>query len=97
MLQSHYKKTIAFATDYSSSSITKYESQRTGMSAVVVDRMGPKVQGFFALATEIFDDSGAPHTLEHLCFMGSKNYRYKGVLDRLATRCVAEPGHCNGD
>lgn len=56
------------------------------MSAVVVDRDGPKVLGFFALATEILDDSGSPHTLEHLCFMGSKNYQYKGVLDRMANR-----------
>lgn len=58
------------------------------MSAVVVDREGPKVLGFFALATEILDDSGSPHTLEHLCFMGSKNYKYKGVLDRMANRYV---------
>jgi len=56
------------------------------MTVVVVDRKGPKVNGFFALATEIFDDSGAPHTLEHLCFMGSRSYPYKGILDRLATR-----------
>ena len=52
----------------------------------VVDQKGPKVNGYFALATEIHDDSGAPHTLEHLCFMGSKAYNYKGLLDKLATR-----------
>lgn len=83
---SYFKKEIQFKTDYSPSTITKYESKRTGMSAVVVDREGPKVLGFFALATEILDDSGSPHTLEHLCFMGSKNYQYKGVLDRMANR-----------
>jgi Zn-dependent M16 (insulinase) family peptidase len=86
MTGTHFKKSVQFKTDYSSSVITKYESQRTGMSAVVVDREGPKVLGYFALATEILDDSGAPHTLEHLCFMGSKNYRFKGVLDRMASR-----------
>lgn len=59
------------------------------MSVVVVDREGPKVNGFFTLATEIHDDSGAPHTLEHLCFMGSKSYCYKGVLDKLATRAYS--------
>ena len=59
------------------------------MRVVVVDQKGPKVNGFFTLATEIFDDSGAPHTLEHLCFMGSKNYQYKGVLDKLATRAYS--------
>ena len=45
--------------------------------------------GYFALATEILDDSGAPHTLEHLVFMGSKNYRYKGLLDKLANRAYS--------
>lgn len=59
------------------------------MRVVVVDQKGPKVLGYFALATEIHDDSGAPHTLEHLCFMGSKSYPYKGVLDRLATRAYS--------
>lgn len=59
------------------------------MRVVVVDKEGPKVNGYFTLATEIHDDSGAPHTLEHLCFMGSKSYRYKGVLDKLATRAYS--------
>ncbi|KAL7267686.1 hypothetical protein RUND412_009713 [Rhizina undulata] len=89
MTGSHFRKTTQFKTDYSPSVITKYESQRTGMSSVVVDCKGPKVLGFFALATEILDDSGAPHTLEHLCFMGSKNYGYKGVLDRMANRAYS--------
>ncbi len=56
------------------------------MTVVVIDQKGPKVNGYFVLATEIHDDSGAPHTLEHLVFMGSRNYRYKGFLDKLATR-----------
>ena len=59
------------------------------MRLVVVDQKGPKVNGYFALATEIHDDSGAPHTLEHLCFMGSKNYPFKGVLDKLGTRAYS--------
>lgn len=59
------------------------------MRVVVVDQQGPKVLGFFTLATEIHDDSGAPHTLEHLCFMGSRSYQFKGVLDKLATRAYS--------
>lgn len=78
-----------FSTDYSPATVTQYESQRTGMRVVVVDQEGPKVNGYFTLATEIHDDSGAPHTLEHLCFLGSKNYKYKGFLDKLATRAYA--------
>ena len=59
------------------------------MRVVVVDQAGPKVKGIFALATEILDDSGSPHTLEHLCFMGSKSFPYKGVLDKLANRAYS--------
>ncbi|KAL8991068.1 MAG: hypothetical protein Q9177_000429 [Variospora cf. flavescens] len=87
--KSSFKTLQRFVPDYAPYTITKYESERTGMSVVVVDRQGPKVNGFFTLATEIHDDSGAPHTLEHLCFMGSKSYRYKGVLDKLATRAYS--------
>ena len=75
--------------EYAPVTLTQYESTRTGMRVVVVDQEGPKVNGYFALATEILDDSGAPHTLEHLCFMGSKSYQYKGLLDKLATRAYS--------
>jgi len=59
------------------------------MRVIVADREGPKISGYFALPTEILDDSGAPHTLEHLIFMGSKSYRYKGLLDKLAGRAYS--------
>jgi Zn-dependent M16 (insulinase) family peptidase len=84
--KNHFKKLQNFKADYTQAEFTQYESERTGMRVNVCDRKGPKVQGYFALATEIHDDSGAPHTLEHLCFMGSRSFPYKGVLDRLATR-----------
>lgn len=86
---SHFKKIQQFSPDYALATITQYESDRTGMRVAVCDRQGPKVNGYFTLATEIHDDSGAPHTLEHLCFMGSRSYKYKGVLDRLATRAYS--------
>jgi Zn-dependent M16 (insulinase) family peptidase len=85
-----YFRTIQqFSTDYSPVNISQYVSERTGMHVVVIDQKGPKVQGYFALATEIFDDSGSPHTLEHLVFMGSKSYQYKGLLDKLASRAYS--------
>lgn len=87
--KTHFKVLQKFNPDYSPNVFTQYESERTGMRVVVVDQKGPKVNGYFVLATEIHDDSGAPHTLEHLCFMGSKNYRYKGFLDKLATRAYS--------
>ena len=40
-------------------------------------------------ATEAQSDDGLPHTLEHLVFLGSELYPYKGVLDLLANRCLA--------
>ena len=89
-MASSFKTLQRFPADYCRASFTLYESLRTGMKVVVVDEKGPKVRGYFALATEIHDDSGAPHTLEHLVFMGSKNYRYKGVLDRLSTRAYSQ-------
>lgn len=41
------------------------------------------------LVTETHDNDGLPHTLEHLTFMGSKKYPYKGILDLIANRCMA--------
>jgi len=78
-----------FKTDYADAEFTQYESEKTGMRIAICERQSPKVHGYFALATEIHDDSGAPHTLEHLIFMGSKSYKYKGVLDKLATRAYS--------
>ncbi|EDO00209.1 hypothetical protein SS1G_03069 [Sclerotinia sclerotiorum 1980 UF-70] len=87
--KTHFRTVQNFKTDYAPTNITQYVSERTGMNVVVVDQKGPQVNGYFALATEIFDDSGSPHTLEHLCFMGSKSYQYKGLLDKLATRAYS--------
>ena len=69
--------------------IEKYRSTRTGLTVCVADVPGPIVNGFFCLATEAHDDDGLPHTLEHLIFLGSEQYPYKGVLDSLANRCFA--------
>lgn len=84
-----FKTIQRFSLDYAPVTITQYESTRTGMRIAVVDKKGPKVEGEFALATEINDDSGAPHTLEHLVFMGSKSYRYTGLLDKLSSRAFS--------
>lgn len=57
--ESHFKKLQNFKADYADATFTQYESQRTGLRVVVVDRKGPKVYGNFAVATEIHDDSGS--------------------------------------
>ncbi|KAF3427311.1 hypothetical protein E2986_02562 [Frieseomelitta varia] len=66
-----------------------YKSRDTGITVCIADVEGPVVNGYFCLATEAHDDDGLPHTLEHLIFLGSEDYPYKGVLDLLANRCLA--------
>ena len=65
-------------------------TQATGLKVFHADLEGPLVSGFFALATEDPTDEGTPHTLEHLCFLGSERYPYKGVLDQLANRAFSD-------
>ncbi|OWF39921.1 uncharacterized protein C05D11.1-like [Mizuhopecten yessoensis] len=69
--------------------VSKYRSKNTGISVFIAQVEGPLVNGYFCLATEAHDDDGLPHTLEHLIFLGSEDYPYKGVLDLLANRCLA--------
>ncbi|KZO96339.1 hypothetical protein CALVIDRAFT_481506 [Calocera viscosa TUFC12733] len=76
--------------DYGNVVVEKWRSRVTGLSVVHVDYEAPIVKGYFAVGTEIFDDSGCPHTLEHLVFLGSEKYPYKGVLDNLANRAFAQ-------
>lgn len=70
--------------------VTIYQNRVTGLRIVTAYTEMPLVKGEFALATEAFDDDGLPHTLEHLVFLGSEDYPYKGVLDLLANRCLAD-------
>ncbi|XP_050528273.1 uncharacterized protein C05D11.1-like [Daktulosphaira vitifoliae] len=69
--------------------VYKYKCLRTGITIVFGDIDGPLVNGYFTLATEAHDNDGIPHTLEHLIFLGSEEYPYKGVLDLVANRCLA--------
>jgi Zn-dependent M16 (insulinase) family peptidase len=66
--ESHFKKLQQFKANYADATFTQYESQRTGLRVVVVDRKGPKVYGNFAVATEIHDDSGA-REYPNFCFI----------------------------
>nr|CAG8565114.1 14231_t:CDS:10 [Entrophospora candida] len=70
--------------------VTKYKSSVTGLTAINVKAEVPLVYGYFSVATEAFDDDGCPHTLEHLIFLGSELYPYKGVLDTLANRSFSQ-------
>ena len=66
--------------------VSKLILTRTGIRVYHCDVSGPLVKGYFTLATETHDHDGLPHTLEHLVFMGSQEYPYKGVLDKVANR-----------
>lgn len=69
--------------------VVKYRSKLTGLHILLARVEGPIVNGYFTIATEAHDDDGLPHTLEHLVFLGSEDYPFKGVLDLLANRCLA--------
>ncbi|CAD6909796.1 unnamed protein product [Tilletia controversa] len=70
--------------------IEKWVSSKTGLTLYWVNFDSPLLNLYITLATEIFNDSGVPHTLEHLIFLGSEKYPYKGVLDSLANRAFAQ-------
>ena len=76
----------SFKIDYAPVQLSKWQSTKTGLTVVVGEHATPITNGHFTIASEIFDDTGRPHTLEHLIFLGSKSYPYKGVLDHLANR-----------
>lgn len=82
---------VSFDVDYiPDCNITKWKSKRTGLQLIHINQKStPLVQGYFALATECITDSGAPHTLEHLVFMGSQKYPYKGLLDTAGNLCMS--------
>ena len=60
--------------------VEKWRSTATGLTVLWSQFENPLVNAYITLATEIFTDSGVPHTLEHLVFLGSKQYPYKGCL-----------------
>lgn len=86
MTVTNFVKQTSFPVGYAPAHITKWRSARTGLQLTYIDQPSPMVNGYFAVATEIENDSGCPHTLEHLIFMGSHKYPYKGLLDSLGNR-----------
>ncbi|WFD03327.1 hypothetical protein MOBT1_002016 [Malassezia obtusa] len=70
--------------------VEKWRSQVSGLTVLWANFESPLLNAYITVATEIFTDSGVPHTLEHLVFLGSEQYPYKGVLDSLANRAFAQ-------
>ncbi|KAM0746680.1 hypothetical protein T439DRAFT_106938 [Meredithblackwellia eburnea MCA 4105] len=65
-----------------------WRSRVTGLKLLHANPDGAIIDGHFQVNTEIFNDSGCPHTLEHLLFCGSKKFPYNGVLDKVGNRCI---------
>ncbi|KAG8804325.1 hypothetical protein FRC16_009538 [Serendipita sp. 398] len=82
----NFKLTKKIKLNYTDVVITQWRSEETGLKIVHVDYEGPIINGYFAVATEIFDDSGRPHTLEHLVFHGSRHHPYSDALQRFTSR-----------
>ncbi|CXI44272.1 insulinase, putative [Plasmodium berghei] len=70
--------------------VEEYYSKRSGLRIILNKINSPKIYGYFTLLTEAENDEGLPHTLEHLIFLGSNLYPYKGFLDALAYKCLSE-------
>ncbi|ODQ67306.1 hypothetical protein NADFUDRAFT_81826 [Nadsonia fulvescens var. elongata DSM 6958] len=92
----NFKKLVSFKTAYSSTYVTKWISERTGLQVVLLKKESPVVEGYFTVASEVNNDSGTPHTLEHLVFMGSNKYPYKGLLDILGNRLFSSTNAWTG-
>lgn len=86
-----FKKLVSFEVEYAPQyHFTKYISTRTKLQLVHLNnKSSPLLQGYFAVGTECPTDSGVPHTLEHLIFMGSEKYPYKGLLDTAGNLCMS--------
>jgi len=73
-----------------------YVSSATGLRAVLAKTDEPLCSMHMAIATEAdtnewsHKDDGLPHVLEHETFLGSEMYPYKGILDKLANRSLAD-------
>lgn len=75
---------------------TCYRSPDTGLRGVAISTGEPLCSLHVVIATESntcdysHKDDGLPHTLEHAIFLGSDQYPYKGILDKLANRSLAD-------
>ncbi|KAL7545324.1 hypothetical protein ACHAWF_010434, partial [Thalassiosira exigua] len=86
----------------SRNAIASFRSPATSLRGLVVTTDEPICSLHILLSTESnggdsgaggawhHPDDGLPHTLEHLVFLGSETHPHKGILDKLANRCMAD-------
>ncbi|KAF0978723.1 hypothetical protein FDP41_002543 [Naegleria fowleri] len=70
--------------------VYKYRSTRTGLYITLAKISSPIMKAYMTLRTRPSDHDGIPHVLEHMVFLGSQDYPFKGLLDKVANRCFAQ-------
>ncbi len=76
--------TTEFTHDEGTIPLKLFRSKESGLLVLTADVPGPILQLFVTFRTEATDNRGLPHTMEHLVFLGSQSFPYKGILDLLA-------------
>ncbi|CAF1106502.1 unnamed protein product [Adineta steineri] len=66
--------------------VEKYQSKKTGMKLYHINVPLPSIKLEICVQTKPYDDTGCPHTLEHLIFMGSRKYPQQGYLDYISAQ-----------
>jgi len=66
-----WEKVSSFACGYVPIEVWR-SPQRVHVFVAQVE--GPLVNSYLVLPTECLEDNGLPHTLEHLCFLGSEDF-----------------------
>ena len=67
-----------------------FRSRASGLQVCLADVPGPLINVYSTLRTESHDSRGLPHSLEHLIFLGSERYPYRGILDQLSNLAFAD-------
>ena len=70
-----------------STQVEHYEQDASGLNVFLAPISGPICSFAIVVPTKAIGNSGLPHVLEHLVFMGSKKYPTRGYLDTLALSC----------
>ncbi|KAA8491095.1 hypothetical protein FVE85_4512 [Porphyridium purpureum] len=70
--------------------LQSYIHDATGVRIIFYSAPGPLCAVTIVVPTEAVDNSGHPHCLEHLLFLGSEKHPHRGYLDTLAARCFSD-------
>ncbi|UKK00565.2 histone acetyltransferase [Theileria orientalis] len=69
--------------------VSEYMSLLTGVHVFFVRYETPLVNTYLLVPTREETDEGLPHTLEHLIFLGSEKYPFRGTLDLVSCKSLS--------